>query len=269
MTQHKYPFWKPFFALFFLGLIGVLSLLFVTLPQLADQIIAVQPQLAELPLPLLFLILLLQPSILLLIATGVGCLTAPRLGLVSFVYEKMAYGTPVFTRLKPQLNLALVIGLIFAAVIMLLDVVFLPFMGEEFATALAQETNLFAQLGMGMLYGGITEELLLRWGFMSLLVWLGWRLLGRSNYAPSKGIVWGAIILSAVLFGIGHLPALAVMVPLTGIIIVRTIFLNALGGIVFGWLYWRHSLEAAMVAHAFAHVGFFIIRLLSSAFNLA
>lgn len=29
---------------------------------------------------------------------------------------------------------------------------------------------------------------------------------------------------------------------------------NILPGIAFGWLYWRHSLEAAMLAHVFAHV---------------
>ena len=29
---------------------------------------------------------------------------------------------------------------------------------------------------------------------------------------------------------------------------------NTLAGLVFGWLFWRHGLEAAMVAHALAHV---------------
>lgn len=265
MTK-KHPFWKPFFALFSLGLVGVLSLLFITLPQL-DQIIAVQPQLADLPLPLLVILLLLQPMILLLFANVIGCLIAPRVGLISFLYEKAAFETPILPRLKPQLILALTLGLIFAIVVMALDAVFMPFMGEEFTGIKAQELNLFAQLGMGLLYGGITEELLLRWGFMSLLVWLGWKLLCWSSYIPPKSVVWAAIFLSAILFGIGHLPAMAAMVPLTAIIVIRTIFLNAIGGIVFGWLYWRYSLEAAMVAHAFTHVGFFIIRFLSAAFN--
>jgi hypothetical protein len=39
------------------------------------------------------------------------------------------------------------------------------------------------------------------------------------------------------------------------------VLLNALGGVLFGWLFWRRSLEAAMVAHATTHVGFFIINL--------
>jgi hypothetical protein len=51
------------------------------------------------------------------------------------------------------------------------------------------------------------------------------------------------------------------MVELTPLIIFRTILLNALGGTLFGWLYWRHNLETAMVAHAAAYVGFFLINL--------
>ncbi len=262
----KYPFWKPFFALSLLGLVGVFSLLFTTLPQL-DHILALQPELAELPFSLLVIILLLQPFILLLLANVLGCLIAPRVGLLSFTYEKAAFGTPILTRLKPQLILAMASGLIFAVAVVVLDQAFMPFMGEEFAEMAAQEVNLLAQLGMGMLYGGITEELLLRWGVMSFLVWLGWKLLGRSSHSPSRLIVWMAIILSAILFGIGHLPALATMVPLNTIVVVRTIFLNAIGGLIFGWLFWRYSLEAAIVAHAFGHVGFFVIRLLSLVFT--
>ena len=261
LQRKKYPFWKPFFALSLLGLVGVLSLLFTTLPQL-DEILALQPELAELPFPLLVTVLLLQPFILLLIANVLGCLIAPRAGLVSFTYEKAAFGTPILARLKPQFVLAMALGLIFAIVVVVLDLAFMPLLGEEFAEMVAQEVNLLAQLGLGMLFGGITEELLLRWGVMSFLVWLGWRLLGRSGHSPSSPIIWIAIILSAILFGIGHLPALAAMVPLTTIIVVRTVLLNAIGGLFFGWLFWRYSLEAAMVAHAFTHVGFFIIRLL-------
>jgi len=203
----------------------------------------------------------------------VGCLTGPRAGFVSLIYEKTAYGKPILPTLKPQLTLSIVFGLIFSLVVIVLDMAFLPFMGEEFAVLTKdQDPGLFgllANLVMGILYGGITEELLLRWGVMSFLVWLGWKLVGSSKDSPPGAVVWAAIFLSAILFGVGHLPAMAAMVPLTTIIVFRTVFLNAIGGIVFGWLYWRYSLEAAMVAHAFAHVGFFVANLLSLAFNLA
>jgi membrane protease YdiL (CAAX protease family) len=73
--------------------------------------------------------------------------------------------------------------------------------------------------------------------------------------------MWGAIILAAVLFGVGHLPAVSAIAPLTSMLVMRTVLLNALGGIVFGWLFWRRSLESAMLAHASAHVGFALVRL--------
>ena len=36
---------------------------------------------------------------------------------------------------------------------------------------------------------------------------------------------------------------------LTPLVIARTLVLNGLAGVVFGWLYWRRGLLAAMVAH--------------------
>lgn len=61
--------------------------------------------------------------------------------------------------------------------------------------------------------------------------------------------IWLAIVIAAVLFAAGHLPAVAAVSPLTTALIARTLVLNSLAGIAFGWLYWRCGLEAAMVAH--------------------
>jgi membrane protease YdiL (CAAX protease family) len=40
--------------------------------------------------------------------------------------------------------------------------------------------------------------------------------------------------------------------------VLRILLLNALAGLVFGWLFWRRSLECAMFAHASVHVVFAI-----------
>jgi hypothetical protein len=266
IMEQKYPFWKPFFAIFLVGFVGVLSLLLILVPQL-DDIIAAQPELAELSPTVIVLISLLNPLILLIIATAVGCLLAHRVGLVSLISEWAAFGKPVFSRLRPQFLLALITGLVFSIVVVVLDAAFLPLLGEDFQAIAVEEADLLPQLVMGMLYGGITEEILLRWGFMSLLVWLGWLMFNRSNPRPSRGVVWTAIILSAILFGVAHLPALAALVPLTTMLVIRTVLLNAIGGILFGWLFWRYNLEVAMVSHAATHIGFFIIRLLAQAFS--
>lgn len=62
--------------------------------------------------------------------------------------------------------------------------------------------------------------------------------------------MWVAIAVNAVAFGVGHLSALASTIGLTTPLTVRTVLLNAIVGVVLGWLFWRRSLEAAMIAHA-------------------
>jgi membrane protease YdiL (CAAX protease family) len=107
-----------------------------------------------------------------------------------------------------------------------------------------------------LLYGGITEEVLLRWGLMSVFAWLLWRVLQRGRNQPRPAIVWTANIAAAVLFGALHIPAAAAFLTLSAPLVVQIIVVNALAGVACGWLYWRRSLEAAMAAHAMVHVVF-------------
>jgi membrane protease YdiL (CAAX protease family) len=83
---------------------------------------------------------------------------------------------------------------------------------------------------------------------MTLFVWL------LSKLKMKKSGVWIAIALSTLLFGLGHLPATAAFVTLTPLIIARAIVLNGIGGVVFGWLYWKKGLESAMIAHFSADI---------------
>jgi membrane protease YdiL (CAAX protease family) len=106
-----------------------------------------------------------------------------------------------------------------------------------------------------VLYGGITEELLLRWGLMTTLVWLMWRFLQRRHGVPRAGYVWLAICISALLFGVGHLPIASMLADeLSGSAVAYVVGTNAAFGLLFGFLFWRHGLESAMIAHATAHV---------------
>jgi hypothetical protein len=248
-------FGKAFLALCGLGLPGLLSLI----PVIIGQMDALPPELAELPPVLVVVFSLLNPLILLLIAVLVGNLLAYRVGLRSLVAEKVSNGTPIWPQLRPYIPMAFGIGILFAFVVLGLDQLMNPFAGTDLVVETATISGLFSQLLLGLLYGGIVEELLLRWGVMSLLVWIGWRVIQRGQGQAHPALVWAAITLAAVLFGLGHLPAMAGLVELTPLIVFRTVLLNALGGMIFGWLYWRRSLEVAMVAHAAGHVGFFIV----------
>jgi len=266
----KTRFGKTFLALLALGVPGILA----SLPTALNQVKALPPEMLDLPVPLTVALALFNALLLLAIAVAVGTLLAHRVGLRSLVAERVRQGAAIWPQLRPHLKLAVVAGIIFAVVVLGLDVLINPFAGTALASDLATAETptiwaLLTQLLMGILYGGIVEELLLRWGVMALFVWIGWRVAQRGQGAPRPALVWTAIILAALLFGIGHLPAMASMVTLTPRIVIRTVLLNAFGGIVFGWLFWRRNLETAMVAHAVAHVGFFVVNVVVALLNLA
>jgi membrane protease YdiL (CAAX protease family) len=98
-------------------------------------------------------------------------------------------------------------------------------------------------------YGGIAEEVLMRLGAQTLAA-AGLRKAGGERGVPATGrVMWPAIALSNLLFGAGHLPAASSIMPLTPLFVARTLTLNAMAGVVFGYLYWKEGLEAAMIAH--------------------
>jgi membrane protease YdiL (CAAX protease family) len=122
------------------------------------------------------------------------------------------------------------------------------------ATEAIAEVALWKRLLAGLFYGGINEELLLRLFLVSLIAWTfarGWR---RRPVLAGPAVMGAAILIAAVLFGLGHLPAAAMVGELTPQTVTRVLALNTLAGVVFGGLYWRRGLDAAMVAHAAAHL---------------
>ena len=98
---------------------------------------------------------------------------------------------------------------------------------------------------------------------MTALVWLAWRLLQRRRGAPRAVYIWLAIVVSGLLFGAGHLPAAAALVgELTGDVVLFVVGVNTAFGLLFGYLFWRYGLEAAMIAHVTTHVVSYVAGLL-------
>jgi len=61
-------------------------------------------------------------------------------------------------------------------------------------------------------------------------------------------------MLAAILFGLGHLPATSMLLPLTPLVITRAIILNGLLDVAFGYLYMTRGLESAMISHFSADI---------------
>jgi membrane protease YdiL (CAAX protease family) len=246
-------FWKSFLALFVFGLIGIIFLIPSLFPLIEEQLKSI-PNPPDIPLALLVGLSLINPLILLAVAVLVGLATAPKTGLVSYLYLWIngQWKGSNAKSFKKAIPVGIFSGVAVAVILFFLELAFQPYLPEALQITAGSRT--VAATISGISYGGITEELLLRWGMMSLLVWSFWKLFQYSRKTPSAAVFWISIVISSLLFAAGHLGATALMAPLTAAVWARMFLLNGIAGMVFGWLYWRKGLEVAMVAHALVHI---------------
>ena len=245
---------RLFAILWIAGTAGVLSFLLVDLSALLANL----PEAAGAGMPfppfVLKLLSVMQTTVILSIAVLVGVALAHRVGLSSPAAEALASGRNVVAALKPQIVPGLIGGLAAGIAIPLAWLFWKPFLSPTFVTR-AERLNRFLPFPTRLLYGGITEELLLRWGVMTLLVWLAWRVFQKGKGKPRAASFVSAIIISSVVFGLGHLPLVRAMaVNFTVAIVGYIVVANGLFGLIAGYLYWKRGLEAAIIAHMLTHV---------------
>ncbi|KAF1686276.1 CPBP family intramembrane metalloprotease [Pseudoxanthomonas broegbernensis] len=203
---------------------------------------------ARLPLPLGVVVAMqaAQALVLLGLLSWLGLRMGHRVGLGSPVLRAwlVLRTLPDWARLRPLQTMLL--GMAAGAAILGLSALvdgFLPPAVHPPAQATAGASALNGLLAS--FYGGIAEELQLRLFLMTLLVWV----VARRRGAPPPSAYWVAIAVAALLFGAGHLPAAAHVWGLDAAVVARTLLLNGVGGMVFGWLYWKRGIEMAMLAH--------------------
>ena len=257
--------WKIFFILLAASIVGVVAVVPYSL--------AVQgSQLSELTLPiptwLLIFLQILQNAVMFAVFILIGLLAANRVGLGLPILEANLQGKPVGKKIKAFLLPSILLGIIGSALVILLDVmVFNPLLMVELGDKAAELNQDALQPAawkglLASLYGGINEEILLRLGLMSILVWFGRFFSKTAESHPTLIVLWISNLLAAILFGLGHLPATAALFPLTPLVILRAITLNGLIGIAFGYLYFKHGLEAAMLSHFTADIVLHVILVL-------
>jgi Type II CAAX prenyl endopeptidase Rce1-like len=148
--------------------------------------------------------------------------------------------SPAWKAIGLASGLGIVLGVIVVAFSYAIDS-WMPRMAVKFEHPAPLE-GLFASIG-----AGIREEVWLRLGLMTLLAWLGTVIARRESGSPA--IIWAANVLAALGFGAMHLPQAAALIGLNAAIVGFVFVGNGIPGLVFGWLFWRKGLIAAMVCH--------------------
>ncbi|WP_162910359.1 type II CAAX prenyl endopeptidase Rce1 family protein [Azohydromonas sediminis] len=225
---------------------GVASLLLQAPPPAV--VAAAPPAVAASPLALRAL-LALPPLSLVTLAALAGAAWAHRVGLRSVLAGTQGSGGG---RVTAMLGAGAAIGLLLGAAIGAVEV------AQPLGGGTAPAAG--ASLAVALLYGGLAEEVLMRWGLMSALTLALARLLPHSRAAGmrrvNRSVVAVAVFVTSLVFAAAHLPALAAFVPApTAADVLRVLGLNTAAGIVYGALAWRQALESAMAAHVATHLG--------------
>lgn len=199
--------------------------------------------------------LIIQPLLLVLGAVALGCWAAPKLGLDAPIIRGLINRTAVGSTVRGILVSAIVSALAVATVLWGYDALTASTFGNSANPMVAKLANFQVPLASKLLYGGIGEELLARWGLMSFFAFMALKL----GLLRDRSL-WAGNIIAAFLFGLGHLPLLYLMMPSPPLWLVATVIAgNIIPGMIFGWLFSRKGLESAMVAHGLGHLFFTLL----------
>jgi membrane protease YdiL (CAAX protease family) len=254
MKKFKVKLW---FFLAFIGLIGVASMLFSDIPM--DN---VPKEVFEKISPEdLKILVLINPSIILLLLISVGVA----------LYDKLGFSLPLIEPLLGKesnlkinfldiLKSGVALGIVAGIFIVIVFKSFQPFLPLTLTDTSSQNNlNIITKL----LYGGVTEELMMRFGLMTLITWIIFKISKKLNDTT----FWIGILIASIVFALGHLPIVFQMVGTLDLPVYAYIILgNSLGGLIFGYLYWKKGLESAIIAHAFTHLTMISIHFVADKF---
>ena len=207
---------------------------------------------AGIGLPVFVALQVAQALVVFTLMSWAGLRVGAPMGLDAPILRAIVYRTPKPPREAGTLALACAIGLVSAMLVVAIDSALQPWMPPArsgLPPAIERWKGLLASF-----YGGIGEELQLRLFAMTLILWVVWKLLARGRPSPPPLAAWIAIMLAAIAFAAGHLPAAASVWPLDAVVVWRTLSLNAIVGVACGWLFYRWGLEHAIAAHFTADI---------------
>ncbi|OMF99013.1 hypothetical protein BK146_10140 [Paenibacillus sp. FSL R7-0333] len=198
----------------------------------------------------LFILIALQTLVIVSLAATAGIYFGNKIGLTDPFLEGLSRGELDLTNLVQQVGIGIVAGIICALVWV---VSYYSFIRPRIDTVSIIASELARQqLGLAarMTSGGITEEIIFRWGLLSLTMWSVLKL------TPSlTAAFWISIVTTGILFGLAHLPGnLAKGCIPSPMLIGSMVIGNLWVSIICGYLFWQYGIIAAIVVHMLFHI---------------
>ena len=212
-----------------------------------------------LPRPLKFTYFLIAVAVLGVIV-GMGLFLSKSTGLKTLIINRESFGGNLRQPLQTLGQASLIgvgLGIVILATMRFLLLSILPEIRLRFTTEASLETWKRIVIAFD---SAVLEEIIFRLFLLSSLVWIVSKI-WQIQKPPNPEIFWVINAVIAIGFGIAHLPQWSSITPLTPLVILIVVFLNSVGGLTFGYLFYANGLEAAIVAHFVADIMLHVVGL--------
>ncbi|RAT94084.1 type II CAAX prenyl endopeptidase Rce1 family protein [Brevibacillus sp. Leaf182] len=198
------------------------------------------------PISVMVAIMIIQSCVFLTVATAIGLWLMPSTGLRLWILDHWVSGAGLPFSVRSFWVVSIGSGIAVGLLVKWVDRFFFQ---QHMTTIMGKEPISSRFFGfLSSFYGGVCEEVLMRLGVMTVIVFLaqkiGW--MGISY--------WLGICIAAIVFAASHLPTNYMTYGKGNVVTVWTLLLNGILGILFGLLYWRYGLEAAIISHFSADI---------------
>ena len=191
-----------------------------------------------------------QTLVIVALCAGSGVYFGPKVGLTDPFLQGITRGELLMSNLSLQLIAGAFAGIVCTIVWMVCYYGFIRQRLDKESVLITE--GLRHQLGLWtrITSGGITEEVIFRWGLLSIVMWLLSLLISSEST-----VFWISIIGTGILFGLAHLPGNFAAGCKPSVMLVSTAIVSNLWVSLFcGYIFWNYGLIAAMVVHILFHV---------------
>ncbi len=240
--------WAEVILLFGLSIPGIV----IAIPRIMRLLL---PESSEILIQRISRLAIMQTFFMVFIMALGGSVLSSRTGLAAPMIDGLLQGDVSWTALRALFLPALLYGFIALLVFFVLFYGIIRYFLDNHSFQTMRKFHHALGLDGAILYGGVVEEIIARWGIMNLSVFFIMLFTGHREIIN----LWFAIIATALLYTSTQLPAyfaagckknrrtmIAVLIP--------HLWLTT----VFGLLFWYYGLLTAILAHMFFHFGWFL-----------
>ncbi|KTD46831.1 hypothetical protein Lrub_1753 [Legionella rubrilucens] len=198
---------------------------------------------------------MLQTLMMVILMSFAGTVLSLKTGLNEPILQGLLHNQPVMGLLQEMLLpvfLSVLVGLL--VFFFLYYGVMVSILDDKTLTVL-YTMRAALRLDGCILYGGVVEEIIGRFGLMNVIAYFGALFTGRI----SGGVIGFAMLSSGLLLSLGHLPAyIAAGCAGSRRFAYAMVLLNLWQTALFGWLFWQYGLLAAIAGHVLFHIGWYL-----------